>query len=406
MNCTLMKRAHNRAIAILLGLALLLPACLPAPALRHPVPLPDHEGTLTIINFDMGQANAMLVVYKGRSLLIDCGGCSEFPRRASSRIPARLEALTGRRHLDFFLVTHYHKDHVGSSGSYVSRGGRGHETHTGLFDLLKRGGVTIDTILDRGFWSPMPLDKIQKQYTAALLGWLRRGLILARREVKVGDLINMGEGLKVEVICVNTNGLVQHLVAEHPDFVTRNPMSENDFSLGIKLVMGDFELFAAGDLTGKSIIRRFGPITQSYTDVESRIAGAIGAVEVYHVDHHGSAYSSNPCFTQVLHPQVSIISSGRNNRHGHPSLEVYRRLREYGHVYITSGVAHANAPLIVTSDIIEDDIEIVVAPNGKVYWVNGRPYESLTDEQEAARPRALSACDVPPNIHPDHYMVE
>ena len=178
--------------------------------------------------------------------------------------------------------------------------------------------MTSGTLLDRGFWNPVPSNTTQDHYARAIDEWQRRGLVSERRVLAPGDTIDMGDKLAVDVLVVNSNGLIQQLSEVHPEFLARHSVSENDFSIGVKLTLGDFEWFGAGDLSGNSIIRYFGPVAQAYTDVESYVAEAIGAVEVYRVNHHGSVHSSNPCFVQVLHPLVSVISTGIN-RFGHPA---------------------------------------------------------------------------------------
>ena len=46
------------------------------------------------------------------------------------------------------------------------------------------------------------------------------------------------------------------------------------------------------------------------------------------VGHHGSNTSSSEAFVQKMHPLLSIISSGKNNKYNHPHTEVVTRLKE------------------------------------------------------------------------------
>ena len=62
----------------------------------------------------------------------------------------------------------------------------------------------------------------------------------------------------------------------------------------------------------------------SRTDVESVVAPIIGDVEVVKVNHHGSSYSSNATYVNTLHPEVAVISVGKNS-YGHPSPTVVAR---------------------------------------------------------------------------------
>ncbi|MDN5707935.1 MAG: DNA internalization-related competence protein ComEC/Rec2, partial [Planococcus sp. (in: firmicutes)] len=51
---------------------------------------------------------------------------------------------------------------------------------------------------------------------------------------------------------------------------------------------------------------------------------------VLKVGHHGSKTSSSQLFLEALRPQVSVVSTGIDNRYGHPSPEVTARFGELG----------------------------------------------------------------------------
>ena len=55
--------------------------------------------------------------------------------------------------------------------------------------------------------------------------------------------------------------------------------------------------------------------------------------DILKVGHHGSKTSSGDAFIKYLSPKVGIISCGKNNKYGHPNLEVLSVLRKY-HVKI------------------------------------------------------------------------
>ncbi len=379
-----MKRTSP--IALLLCLALC--GCLKPAGVRYHHVAPEENDALHIINFNVEQADAMLILYKGKTLLVDCGSPLGKPAIAAQRIPRRLDALLGHRHIDYFIVTHYHQDHFGSPGNPRQR-----RRPSGIFSLIEDEGVTIGEIIDRGSWLLGSKGGSYNNYHRALKRWLGTGQVGKRRVARPGDVIDMGEDLHVEVISSAGNGILDRLNSLYPTFISTTPPSENDYSVGIKVTLGDFEMFAAGDLTGSNIIRQYGPIRASYTDIESSVAKMIGPVEVYRVDHHGSAHSSNPCFSQVLHPQVSVFSCGRNNRYGHPAAEVYHRLKTYGDVYITGGVSRDHGADI-RQDIVGDDVEILVSPDGARFWINDRLYHSASEQTEQQRPYALQSCDV------------
>jgi len=59
-------------------------------------------------------------------------------------------------------------------------------------------------------------------------------------------------------------------------------------------------------------------------------------MDILKVGHHGSKTSSTDKFIGTIKPKISIISSGINNKYGHPSKEVVKKLKKYGKVYNTA----------------------------------------------------------------------
>ena len=50
--------------------------------------------------------------------------------------------------------------------------------------------------------------------------------------------------------------------------------------------------------------------------------------DIYKAAHHGSKTSNSAPFLQQIKPQLTIISSGKNNRYNHPSPEVLETLQQ------------------------------------------------------------------------------
>ncbi|PNZ65472.1 DNA internalization-related competence protein ComEC/Rec2, partial [Staphylococcus saprophyticus] len=60
-------------------------------------------------------------------------------------------------------------------------------------------------------------------------------------------------------------------------------------------------------------------------------------LDVLKVGHHGSKTSSSSNFVNIMHPKISLISVGQNNRYKLPSTEVITRLKAIGSkIYMTS----------------------------------------------------------------------
>ncbi len=381
MRCPL-PRAPALLLLSLLGLA----GCPRGLAPRWPRSTADDPRTY-ITFFHMGQADCMLVVHRGKSLMVDAGATWTRQDRDNYRdVPRRLEELTGRRRLDYFVVSHYHQDHIGLHGV----GPRAGVGDLGLWGLINDLGVTVDTMVDRGSFVIGPKGATQRHYERAVIGWRQEGKVRRRLRVKRGDTLDMGPGLRVEVVAADGNGRLLELAKSLPDSIHRYPPSENDYSIVLKLTKGDFELATGGDLSGFNVARSFGPVRVGYFDIESEIAGAIGDLEVYHVHHHGSKNSSNPCFLSVLRPEVSIFTTG-SNRYHHPHERVFDALTRAGRVFITSG-ADPKVYARVKGRILAADVNLLVSADGSRYWVNGEAHRSRSEAQELALPRHVSGC--------------
>jgi len=335
------------------------------------------EAPLRFVFMDLGQADALLVWHRGKTLLVDAGESRHAPDASRYlRVVRKIEQLTGKRHVDHLVATHYHRDHVGFEGP---------NGQSGLFALFAHEGLTAGTLWDRGTDTVGDKGEVQRAWERALPGWLDSGRVGAHRVAAIGDTLDLGDGLRVEVVAVNGNGRFANV----DDHLRAWPPSENDSSVALKFTYADFELFSGGDLTGETVERSFGLRREGYHDVESSTAPRVGDVEVYRADHHGSGHSSNPCLVSTLRPEVSIISSGENT-YGHPDLRVVQALRPHGLVFITSG-ADARVRAEVAGEIVGEDVEVDVSADGRRYTVNGWAFRSKSETEEAASPPAACA---------------
>ena len=350
------------------------------------------DAPLRFTFIDLGQADSMMVVYRGKVLLMDAGESrTDEDANKFHLIADRLQEVTGKRHIDTFVLSHYHRDHIGDE-----------KDQTGLFGLIAADGVTVGELIDRGpdnYGESGDKGDTQKGYERAVPKWLSSGQVKTHRVVTVGDKIDLGEGLQIDVVAANGNGLLEALAKTNPAELDAYPASENDYSVALKFTFQDFELFAGGDLTGLTQHREFGNRREGYHDIESSTAERVGDIEVYRADHHGSAHSSNPCFMSVLSPEVSVISSGTNN-YGHPTPKAFDAMAASGKVFITGG-ADVRVQKHVEKSIVGGDVTVLVDADGKRYSVNGRDLraksEAQEDEQRPERPRKCVGENVAPH---------
>jgi beta-lactamase superfamily II metal-dependent hydrolase len=86
----------------------------------------------------------------------------------------------------------------------------------------------------------------------------------------------------------------------------------NDNSLVLDLVFGARRFLFAGD-------------AEAHAE-GALLAMNLGTVDVLKVAHHGSRTSSGLPFLSAMHPEIALVSAGRNNRYGHPHPEVWDRI--------------------------------------------------------------------------------
>ncbi|WP_026906249.1 DNA internalization-related competence protein ComEC/Rec2 [Paucisalibacillus globulus] len=128
----------------------------------------------------------------------------------------------------------------------------------------------------------------------------------------LGDLENKGTGiLQVEAgQSIEINGTMFNILSPWVD-----KKSSNENSLVLLTELGNMSWLFTGDIhqdNEKEILQRYPNLT----------------VDVLKVAHHGSNTSTDPVFINQTNPSFALISVGRENRYGHPSLEVIELLKE------------------------------------------------------------------------------
>ena len=345
----------ERRLAVPLALLLALPvACgpnddaadVPADTFDGHVPdAPDDgpvealaPGLLRVVFFDVGTGDSILVqAPNGRTLLVDLGLPQVYidghEPDTAQYVTRRIEELTGRRAVDYFLASHYHTDHVGSFRS-------GGQPSSGIGWAVEYGGLAVGTFLDRGR-NPAGDSPTQTDY----LRWAENRTSRRVIDRPGSDWVDLGPDVVVEVLAVAGAGIAPA------------GSDENGFSLPVRVTFGDFELALAGDLTGDCDSDLF--------DVETAVAPLMGTVEVYKVNHHGSQNSSNLTWLAALRPLVAVFPVGES-RFAYPHARVVTALGTFADSYRTS----------------EGEL-ILESPDGRTFTIGGRTYTARSDATEA-----------------------
>lgn len=237
------------------------------------------EGPLQIYFIDVeGGQSTLLVSPSGQSLLIDTGWPGNDGRDADRIMAAAHQA--GIKEIDYVLITHYHRDHVGGVPQLVD-------------------GIKVGTFLDHGP-NLEDSDVTRTDYAAyekAIAGH-------AHVVVKPGWGLPM-KGIDVRVLTAAGDHMTEALpgAGEANPYCASEPKpavdnSENARSVGVLITYGKFRFLDLGDLTKKKELELACPNNM------------IGAVDLFLVTHHGLDQSNTKAMDWALHPRVAIVDNG------------------------------------------------------------------------------------------------
>ncbi len=354
---------------------------------------------LEIFVFNLGQADATLIVGPGperRSLLIDLGRSSspgKTGRWTYEHVGQRIYDLTGRFGVDYAIITHFHKDHMGTGD-------------LGLLGLMDKSepGFKIGTLIDTGYLGEDFLSEKKRRnltkFDERVARWLARGQLGHRQRPKFGDeQIELGPGVSADVITFAglTHAAHQGVHADyettHPGHFADNSANENDLSIGVKISVGDFEFWTAGDLSGAGGHGRY-PLSgsgRSYTNVEWPLVQYLRAqnietdVEIYRANHHGSKHSTSLPLLAALDPEFVLYSAGEA-AYNHPASSVVKKVEATARQFTTDMDDDAwprPSDFGRYRGTVAGEIHIMVSPNGRLYDIEGLERRSFNDTLEA-----------------------
>lgn len=249
---------------------ILLVTCLSFPAAEA------YSGELKIVVLDVGMGQSILLTHHGHGLLIDTG-LAEY----SPQVLARMDYY-GVQTLDYLVLSHLHSDHA-----------------AGYFEIRK---AWPDAPVLGSCYVPERLlpeeEAFLKKFQPVLSVDPLYGCLAA------GDTISW-QGYELQVLW--------------PIVAPEKNLNHNSLVLLLKNSRGG-SLLVMGDVD-KSVEKSLIPVLQSILP--------LSGVNLYVASHHASATSTDPDFLNVVRPQVSIISVGRNNRFGYPADNSVRFLEQY-----------------------------------------------------------------------------
>ena len=215
---------------------------------------------------DVGQGQSVLFETDSHSILIDGGG-----RNTSSYVVGYLKQQ-GVETLDCVAVTHYEEDHM-----------------SGVIGVL----------------SAFPC-KVLLLPSYAGTGELYQSLAVAALSNGC-DILHPAPSFELTI----GEALVNVIGPLRADY-----SSDNDRSLCFKVSFGNTGYLMCGDAQCDSEM----DLVNSAEDLSA---------DVYIVNHHGSSTSSNDAFLDRVSPVYAVISCGKDNGYGHPSMETMQRLQNH-----------------------------------------------------------------------------
>jgi beta-lactamase superfamily II metal-dependent hydrolase len=225
-----------------------------------------------------GGKSTLFVSPSGESMLVDTG-YDGFDNRDAGRILAAAHDA-GIRQIDYLVITHYHKDHVGGVPQLAAK--------IKIVNFLDHG-PNFEDVKDNG--------DVYSSYVAAR----SQGQHLV---VSAGDAIPI-HGIQVVVVTAAGKAVDKPLAGAgqpNPLCDTYQPIAtdtgENSHSIGMWVTYGQFHLVDLGDLHWNREHDLACPVNK------------LGHADVYLTTHHGKKSSGSPQMVWALAPKVAVMNNG------------------------------------------------------------------------------------------------
>ncbi|MDO8655477.1 MAG: MBL fold metallo-hydrolase [bacterium] len=226
-----------------------------------------------VVFFDIGQGDSIFMRSPwGHTILIDGGPDTQVEEKIGKLL------LPWAKHIDLVVLSHPDKDHV-----------------FGLIGVLKR--FKVDTL----YWTGVRRNT--REYMAWEQQLAGQNIVLARAPQQISWTQNQSQYLDI--------------LSPVQDYAGKLMDLSNESGIVARLVLPRHSVLLTADIP-------------KLTELELVESGVLLASDILKVAHHGSKNSSAPAFLQAVHPEVAVISSGKDNTYGHPHQETLAKLEQYG----------------------------------------------------------------------------
>ncbi|MFH1030537.1 MAG: ComEC/Rec2 family competence protein [bacterium] len=242
---------------------------------------------MRVIFFDVGQGDSSLIMTEDENILIDGGPDKKVIEKLDNYLPF------WNRKIDVMVLTHPHADHV-----------------IGLIDVLLKyevGEVWTTDVLHN---SPEYLEFLEIMRDKGI-----KVKIVGRDAPNIRGI--SAANARIEILYPNNN-----LSGE------KEVDNLNNTSIVLKLNYKDKSFLFTGDIEEEVEKEFCCEVGDSHLKGDCHLKEL--DADVLKVAHHGSNNSSSLCFLEAVKPEFAIISAGKDNDFGMPSLRVLNRLERMG----------------------------------------------------------------------------
>jgi competence protein ComEC len=238
----------------------------------------NRQHDLRFVMLDIGQGDALYIeAPNGNQVIID-GGPGDALLGQLSKVMSPFD-----RSVDMIINTNPDKDHF-----------------EGFIPLLDR--YSVGAFLESGtdasknsLWNEL-VQKLKDKNVPDII-------------VKRGQRIDLGDDVYIDVLFPDRDA---------------SGMAHNDGSLVAKLVYKNTSVMLTGDST------------QNIEKYLISLGGSDLKADILKVGHHGSKTSTSVEFVKAVHPDVALISAGKDNMYGHPNKETLDTLGKYKVPYLVT----------------------------------------------------------------------
>ena len=307
-------------------------------------PPPASGDETKVVVLDVGQGDSILIITPGgKTALVDAGEPGD-----GKIILAALKKY-GVDHIDLFVATHAHADHIGAADEVIKAIPVAHVLYSGVPNTTKNYEDFLKAVDEK----KIDLIRAEPDQTFELGG----------------------------------NAVMRVLAPIQPLFKKEDLRSggnePNANSVVTRLDYGSFSILLTGD-------------AEEQTERERLIKNGVNfRATILKVGHHGSKYASSEEFLKRGEFKYAVISAGMDNRYGHPSQEALDRLKAAGiKIYRTD----FQGEIVISTRGQEGDVKIATArePKGNEDMWAGRP--ALRDD--SAKRGFIDFGDLPPAPKP------